>query len=160
MAGCGRSTISGRSTRDEFNLDDFPEAVRKTYRYDGQLYVVPHTLNAMMFFYRKDLFDAAGKQPPKTIAEYRDLAKSFNRPMRSGSVSCLKPVDAAINEAHWYINAIGDGWFDKDWQPIFNDAKGVQAIEMMKEITPLRTAGLFRGGERRMHDRLSAGSPA
>ena len=54
--------------------------------------------------------------------------------MRSGSVSCLKPVDAAINEAHWYFNALGDGWFDKDWHPTFNDAKGVQAIEMMKEI--------------------------
>jgi ABC-type glycerol-3-phosphate transport system substrate-binding protein len=120
--------------RDEFKLDDFPEAVRKTYTHDGQLYVMPHTLNTMMFFYRKDLFDAAGKAAPKTIPEYRDLAKAMNSPMRSGNVSCLKPVDAAINEAHWYFNAIGDGWFDKDWHPIFNDAKGVQAIEMMKEI--------------------------
>jgi multiple sugar transport system substrate-binding protein len=120
--------------REEFKLDDFPEAVRKTYTRDGHLYVMPHTLNAMMFFYRKDLFDAAGKAVPKTFVEYRDVAKSFNSPMRSGNVSCLKPVDAAINEAHWYFNAIGDGWFDKDWKPIFNDAKGVQAIEMMKEI--------------------------
>ena len=120
--------------RDEFKLDDCPEPVRKTYTYEGKLYVVPHTLNTMMFFYRKDLFDAAGKTPPKAFTEYRDLAKSMNSPMRSGSVSCLKPVDAAINEAHWYFNAIGDGWFDKDWHPIFNDAKGVQAIEMMREI--------------------------
>jgi ABC-type glycerol-3-phosphate transport system substrate-binding protein len=121
--------------RDEFKLDDFPESARKTYMHDGHIYVMPHTLNAMMFFYRKDLLDAAGKAPPKTFADYRDLAKSLNSPMRSGSVSCLKPVDAAINEAHWYFNALGDGWFDKDWKPIFNDAKGVQAIEMMKEIT-------------------------
>jgi multiple sugar transport system substrate-binding protein len=121
--------------RDEFKLDDFPEAARKTYMHDGKIYVMPHTLNAMMFFYRKDLLDAAGKAPPKTFAEYRDMAKSLNSPMRSGSVNCLKPVDAAINEAHWYFNALGDGWFDKDWKPIFNDAKGVQAIEMMKAIT-------------------------
>ncbi|HET7882658.1 MAG TPA: extracellular solute-binding protein [Acetobacteraceae bacterium] len=118
----------------EFRLDDCPEAVRKTYTHDGHLYVVPHTLNTMMFFYRKDLLDAAGKAPPKTIAEYRDMAKSLNSPMRSGSVNCLKPVDAAINEAHWYFNALGDGWFDADWRPVFNSAKGVQAIEMMKEI--------------------------
>ena len=70
---------------DEFKLDDFPEPVRKTYTHDGHLYVMPHTLNTMMFFYRKDLFDAAGKTPPTTIAEYRDLAKSFNSPMRSGN---------------------------------------------------------------------------
>ena len=127
--------------RDEFKLDDFPESVRKTYTYDGKLYVMPHTVNTMMFFYRKDLFDAANKQPPKTFAEYRDLAKSFNSPMRSGSVNCLKPVDAAINEAHWYFNALGDGWFDKDWRPIFNDAKGVQAIGMMKEIVAYAQQG-------------------
>jgi multiple sugar transport system substrate-binding protein len=120
--------------RDEFKLDDFPEAMRKTYMRDGHIYVVPHTLNAMMFFYRKDLFDAAGKAPPKNFTEYAALAKSFNSPQRSGNISCLKPVDAAINEAHWYFNALGDGWFDKDWKPIFNDARGVQAIEMMKEI--------------------------
>ena len=127
--------------RDEFKLDDFPDSVRKTYTHDGHLYVMPHTLNTMMFFYRKDLFDAAGKTPPKTFAEYRDLAKSFNSPMRSGNVSCLKPVDAAINEAHWYFNALGDGWFDEDWHPIFNDAKGVQAIEMMKEIAQYAQQG-------------------
>jgi multiple sugar transport system substrate-binding protein len=120
--------------RDEFKLDDFPDSVRKTYTYDGHLYVMPHTLNTMMFFYRKDLFGAAGKPPPKTFVEYRDLAKSFNSPLRSGAVSCLKPVDAAINESHWYFNALGDGWFDADWHPVFNDAKGVQAIEMMQEI--------------------------
>jgi ABC-type glycerol-3-phosphate transport system substrate-binding protein len=102
---------------------------------------MPHTLNTMLFFYRKDLFDTAGRLPPKTIAEYRDLAKSFNSPMRSGSVNCLKPVDAAINEAHWYFNALGSGWFDADWHPVFNDSRGVQAIEMMKEITQYAQQG-------------------
>jgi len=127
--------------REEYQLDDFPDLVRKTYTHNGKHYVMPHTVNTMMFFYRKDLFDAAGKQPPKTIADYRDLAKSFNSPMRSGSINCLKPVDAAINEAHWYFNALGDGWFDDDWRPIFNDAKGVQAIEMMKAIAQYAQQG-------------------
>ena len=127
--------------RDEYKLDDFPDAVRKNFTHDGKLYVMPHTLNAMMFFYRKDLFDAAGKAPPNSFTEYRELAKSFNSPMRSGNVSCLKPVDAAINEAHWYFNALGDGWFDQDWRPIFNGAKGVQAIEMMKEIAQYAQQG-------------------
>ena len=111
----------------------------------------------MMFFYRKDLFDQAGKTPPKTIAEYRDLAKSFNSPMRAGSISCLKPVDAAINEAHWYFNALGDGWFDEDWRPIFNDAKGVAGDRDDEGDHAIRPAGLQRGGQRRMHDRLPAG---
>jgi ABC-type glycerol-3-phosphate transport system substrate-binding protein len=121
--------------KDEFKLGDFTDAVLAPYRIDGHLYVMPHTVNTMMFFYRKDLFAKAGKSPPKTIAEYRDLAKSFNSPMRAGTINCLKPVDAGVNEAHWYLNALGDGWFDKDWRPTFNTPKSVMAIEMLKDIT-------------------------
>ena len=72
------------------------------------------------------------RRPSSNTPRWRSRS---TRPLRSGNVSCLKPVDAAINEAHWYFNALGDGWFDENWRPIFNDAKGVQAIEMMKEIT-------------------------
>jgi ABC-type glycerol-3-phosphate transport system substrate-binding protein len=125
----------------EFKLDDFPDSVLNTYRYNGKLYLMPHTLNVMLFFYRKDLLDQAGKAPPKTMAEYRALAKSFNSPMRAGTISCLKPVDAGLNEAHWYMNTIGAGWFDDKWHPVFNDARGVQAVEAMKEITQYAQQG-------------------
>jgi ABC-type glycerol-3-phosphate transport system substrate-binding protein len=108
--------------KDEFKLDDYPDAALAPYRHEGKLYVLPHSVNTMMFFYRKDLLDAAGKQPPTTIAGYRDLAKSMHSPMRAGTIACLKPVDAAVNEAHWYLKA-------------FNSAKGIAAIEMMKEVT-------------------------
>jgi ABC-type glycerol-3-phosphate transport system substrate-binding protein len=127
--------------QDEFKLGDFPDTVLAPYRVDGHLYVMPHTVNTMMFFYRKDVFDKAGKSPPKTIAEFRDLAKSFNTPMRAGTISCLKPVDAATNEVHWYLNALGDGWFDKDWHPTFNTDKSVRAIEMLKEVTKYAQQG-------------------
>jgi ABC-type glycerol-3-phosphate transport system substrate-binding protein len=127
--------------KDEFKLADFPDAVLAPYRVDGKLYVMPHTVNTMMFFYRKDLLDKAGKSPPKTIAEFRDLAKSLNTPMRAGTISCLKPIDAATNESHWYLNALGDGWFDKDWHPTFNTAKSVAAIEMLKEVTKYAQQG-------------------
>jgi multiple sugar transport system substrate-binding protein len=121
--------------KDEFKLGDFPESALSPYTVDGKLYVMPHTVNTMMFFYRKDLFGKAGKAPPKTIAEYRDQAKSFNSPMRSGTISCLRPVDATTNEAHWYLNALGDGWFDKAWHPTFNTAKSIAALEMLKDVT-------------------------
>ena len=121
--------------KEQYALDDIPESVLDGYRYDGKLYALPHNLNVMLFFYRKDLLDAAGKQPPKTIPEYAAMAKEMNSPMRAGTISCLKPVDAGLNEAHWYMNAIGDGWFDAQNKPIFNDAKGVEAIETLKTVT-------------------------
>jgi len=121
--------------KQEFQLDDMVDTMMKTYTYNGRLYLVPHTMNSMLLFYRKDVFDQAGKKPPTTIAEYQALAKSFNTPLRAGTIDCLKPVDAGLNEAHWYMNALADGWFDKDWKPIFNSPRGVQAIEALKETT-------------------------
>jgi len=39
------------------------------------------------------------------------------------------------------MNTIGDGWFDDKWKPIFNDARGVQAIGMLKEVTAYAQQG-------------------
>ena len=121
--------------KEQYALDDIPESVLNAYRYEGKLYALPHNLNVMLFFYRKDLLDAAGKQPPKTIDDYVALATEMNSPMRAGTISCLKPVDAGLNEAHWYMNAVGDGWFDAGMKPIFNDAAGVKAIDTLKKVT-------------------------
>ena len=121
--------------KDEFQLDDFTPAVQKERTMEGHLWSIPATANVMLFFYRQDLFEKAQKSPPTTFDEYLELAKSFNSPLRAGTISCQRPVDAALNETSWYINALGDGWFDKAWRPIFNDPKGVSAIEMLHKIT-------------------------
>ncbi|MEZ5670235.1 MAG: extracellular solute-binding protein [Alphaproteobacteria bacterium] len=120
---------------EEFGLDDIPQSVVDTFTYDGHIYVMPHTMNTQMFFYRKDLFEEAGVAPPTTFEEYRALAEQFNSPLRAGTISCQKPVDAGLNETHWYISALSDGWFDADMHPIFNNASGVAAIEMLDAIT-------------------------
>ena len=121
--------------KDEFNLNDFTPVVQKERMWQGHQWAVPATSNVMLFFYRQDLFAKAGKKPPATFTEYLDLAKFFNSPLRAGTISCQRPVDSALNETSWYINALGDGWFDKSWHPIFNDPKGVGAIEMLHQIT-------------------------
>ena len=127
--------------KKEFALDDFSDAAMKMCSYKGHIYAIPGTVNTMMFYYRKDVFDAAGKTPPKTMAEYQALAKNFHTPARAGTIVCLKPTDAALNEAHWYMNTIGAGWFDDKWKPIFNNARGVRAIEALKDTTKYAQRG-------------------
>lgn len=124
-----------------YNLADFPDDVLAPYRYEGKLYVVPHNLNVMLFFYRQDLLEEEEVAPPTSFEEYLELAGELNSPLRAGTISCLKPVDASINETHWYISALGEGWFDDQWRPIFNRPKGVAAIETMKEMTQYAQRG-------------------
>ena len=127
--------------QEEFGLDDFTEAALETFTYEGHLYVIPHTINTQLFFYRQDLLEEAGKTPPTTIDDYKTLATEMNSPLRAGTISCLKPVDAALNEMHWYINALGGAWFDDEMKPIFNNEAGVQAITMLDEVTDAAQRG-------------------
>lgn len=127
--------------KNEFNLGDISEGAMKMCTYNGRIYALPGTINVMMMYYRKDVLDAAGKSVPKTVAEYQALAKALHSPARAGAVSCLKPTDAAMNEAHWYMNTIGQGWFDSKWKPIFNNEAGVRAIEALKESTRFAQRG-------------------
>src|SRR5262249_49267181 len=104
-------------------------------------YSMPILTNTEMFFYREDLFKENNLALPKTIPEYLDVAKKLHQGRVSGTVMTLKPVDGCLNETHWYLNAVGEGWFDKNWKPIFNQPAGVNAITMMKQMTAFAPRG-------------------
>lgn len=127
--------------KDEYDLGDFPQSVIDSVSYDGHIYSMPILTNTELFYYRKDLFDEAGVKPPETMDAYLAAAGQFHSARRAGTIMSLKPVDAALNEAHWYMNAIGDGWFDKDWRPIFNNEAGVRAITRLKEMSQYAPRG-------------------
>ena len=127
--------------KEEYDLDDIPEAAVDALRYDGKLYAMPFAVNVMFFYYRTDLFEEAGIEPPETFEDYLTYAAQLNSPQRSGTILTLKPVDAAMNETHWYLNAIGDGWFDENMKPVFNSANGIKAIETLKEVSQYAPRG-------------------
>lgn len=62
--------------RRQFPLDQFLKPVVDTAKFGGRLYGVPYTSNAGLLYYRKDILDKAGKKPPKTWAELRQLARN------------------------------------------------------------------------------------
>ena len=127
--------------RAEFNLSDYSDSTLDAMRFDGKLYAMPFDVNAQLLFYRADLFEAQGKKPPGTFPEYLRSAEAFNRPPVAGTSMGLKPVDSALNEIFYYVNAHGGSWFDKDWRPAFNSPAGLQAIQSMKAMTKFAQRG-------------------
>jgi ABC-type glycerol-3-phosphate transport system substrate-binding protein len=125
----------------ELNLGDYPESVLDSFRYEGKLYAVPAQVNGMFFFYRADLFKEKGLQPPTTFEAWTEAARVLNTPQRAGTIMSLKRVDAALNETHYYFTALGDGWFDARWKPVFNSPRGVAAIERMKALAKFAPPG-------------------
>ena len=120
--------------REEFALDDFPKSVVDGFRFEGKLYAVPTLTNTELLFYRKDLLAEKNIAVPTTYAAYRAAAQALHTPRRSGVAMKLKPVDAAMNTDHYFLNALADGWFDAKWNPVFNNARGVAAIEAMRDL--------------------------
>lgn len=64
--------------------------------YDGQLYAVPWYNNGPGLFYRKDLLDAAGLQPPRTYDELRDQALQLQTPEMAGFVAQLAQTEGGL----------------------------------------------------------------
>jgi ABC-type glycerol-3-phosphate transport system substrate-binding protein len=146
--------------REEFRLDDFADMVMRSATIDDQIYFMPHSVTVMLLFYRRDVLETAGLVPPATIAEFVSMARRLSSPAMAGSVSCLKPVDATLNEAHWYLNALGDGWFWPDGTPAFNSARGVAAIELLKSLVANAQQGATAAGNDECTVALQQGAAA
>ncbi|MCX5015243.1 ABC transporter substrate-binding protein [Streptomyces sp. NBC_00555] len=63
--------------RDRFPLDTFLQPVVDTATFDGRLYAVPYVTNAGLLYYRKDILDREGEEPPRTWAELARQARTI-----------------------------------------------------------------------------------
>ncbi|MFD7080605.1 ABC transporter substrate-binding protein [Streptomyces sp. NPDC059918] len=63
--------------RGRFPLDAFLRPVVDTATFDGRLYAVPYVTNAGLLYYRKDILDREGEQPPRTWDELARQARTI-----------------------------------------------------------------------------------
>lgn len=60
---------------DRFPLDTFLPPVVDTATFGGRLYAVPYVTNAGLLYYRSDVLEAEGEEPPRTWDELERLAQ-------------------------------------------------------------------------------------
>jgi len=113
-----------------------PTLVREVCSYKGKVYGVPNLAVSMFFFYRKDLFDAAGLKPPATMDEWIAAARTLTRPDKKqyGTAMTLKAGDGFQNDFTYYLRTYGGDWYDKDWRVTIDSEAGVKALTTMKEL--------------------------
>ncbi len=119
---------------DEFKLQDISPTLVKSCMYDGHIYGMPLTVNTTVYAYRSDLYDEKSLKPATTWAGYIENAKALTAPPRRYGATIAMKSDMVANEMNAVMNTIGDGWFDKDWRPTFNSARGVEAVETYKQL--------------------------
>lgn len=104
-----------------YDVDGLIKPIRDGLSANGKLYALPFYGESSFTFYRKDLFDKAGVQPPKTYAELDQILPKLKAAGGSGVYPlCLRGKPGwGENMAYFdtLVNTMGGRWFDEKWKP-------------------------------------------
>ena len=143
------SPIDDMVTARGIDLGRYPDPFLNAGKFPGGLYGLPVRCHVQLFWYRKDLFDAAGINPPETWEEVSTAGRTIMdaNPGIDGITIPYGQRDGQ-NLMVWYNFLWGAGGdiFDADMNPIFNSDAGVKATEdftkyiLVDHITPAGAA--------------------
>ncbi len=115
----------------EYDYADFDPGRQKVATYDGKVWFAPLTGGGDLMVYRKDVLEAAGIQPPKTLDELiADVPKLTNADKGMYGIALRGARGSGANVWRWmpFFKAYGGKWFDGD-KPAFNSDAAVKATE-------------------------------
>ena len=121
----------------------FPAAERAAFypgtiagvTYQNKIFAMPWYNNGPGLFYRKDLFQAANIQPPKSFAEMIDAAKKLQTPEVAGLLTLVSQSEQGV--ITWLEWLWGDGgeMMDKDLNVVLDrDNKGAVAFQSLLDL--------------------------
>ncbi len=118
---------------DFLNVADLEPGI-SNLTFDGKVYGFPSEGDTAWLFYRKDLLDAAGIQPPQTMDEMLQAAIKLNTPDRPGMV-----IGSSTDEAWWdfmhYFWAFGGQLYDPNTLEVtVNNEQGVAALTFYSDL--------------------------
>lgn len=117
-----------------WNWNDFSTTSRGTATVDGQVTGVPIVTEEEVLYYRKDLFQKAGLQAPKTIDEMVADAKKLTNPSAGiyGFVA-RGQRSAAVTQESSFLYSYGGDW-DKDGKATVNSPAAIQAFTTYADL--------------------------
>lgn len=132
----------------DLELEDFPGIENAYFGKEKQLYFIPYMNETHGILYRTDLFnDPEEKEnflnrygyelaPPKTIAQYKDIAKFFYRPDKRLYGVTLMGQRGILLGFHFYNRLFNYGGdiFDNEYHPAFNNEAGIKALNDLKDL--------------------------
>lgn len=125
--------VDDLAQRDGFDMSKYPAPYQKAGVFDGKLYGLPVRAHPQMLFYRRDLLDQAGVQPPRTFEELVTAARAVQEKTGVPGVSMnYGKGNSGQNLFLWmnYLWGKGSDIFDGNRRARFNDAAGIEATTM------------------------------
>jgi len=118
-----------KKTSADWKWNDFQKSAVAATTLKDNTYAIPIVTEWQTLFYRKDLFEQAGLQPPKTLEELEAAAKKLHNPSEGmyGIVS-RGQRGAAVTQFSSYLYANG-GDFLKNGKCVLDSPEAIKAIQ-------------------------------
>lgn len=100
--------------------------------YNGKLYAIPWYNNGPGLFYRKDLLDKAGLQPPKTYDELLAACQKLQTPQVAGFIQQMVQNEGGIINWMEYLWGYGGDLVDDKLNVILD--KGTAGVDSMQKL--------------------------
>lgn len=129
--------IDALMKRDGFDMGAYPAPYQRAGVFDGKTYGLPVRAHPQMLFYRRDLFDQAGVQPPQTFDQLVTVAKAVqDKSGVPGIAMDYGKGNGAQNLFLWlnYLWGKGSDIFDAKNRAAFNDPAGVAATTLYTDL--------------------------
>jgi multiple sugar transport system substrate-binding protein len=121
---------------------------------------------SVIYFYRKDLFDAAGLKPATTWDEFKAAAEKLHTADVAGC-SFIGANDFSLAAVDWFTRFITTGGKlmtgspqTKDFKPNVNSPEGIRALQMLIDLLPFAPANVTKYGFAENVDGFSSGKIA
>ena len=120
--------------RDRYDIED-----QMLIRFGDDIMAIAFMVNAEHLYYRKDIFEELGLEPPTTYAELIETARALE-----GAEGISYPFAAAFGNswelANEYINLLiangGDLFDPATSEPAFESPEAIEALETLGELVP------------------------
>ncbi len=130
----------------EETLVEFQDLALKNSTVDGRLVQLPRHSDISNLYYIKSLFEDADNKagfkaeygydlaPPETWNQVKDQAIFFADPPAFYGTQFVGKDEAITGRFYEMLVANGGALFDEDWNPTFNSAAGVEAVNWFKDL--------------------------
>ena len=129
--------------------DDYPPSFMEAAVFDGTIYGFPTRTHAFVLFYREDVFNELGLEPPATWDDLIAAGRTIQENTDLAGHSNYYGVGSAQNLFLWALQLWGNGGdiFDENFRPIFNNAAGVEATELYASLAEIGPEAQFSNNE-------------
>lgn len=124
---------------DDVGRDDFREASLLTT--DGHNFLLPYFMTAGVLFYREDLFQEKGLEPPVTWDDLRAACEAFTGDNLWGITLPFSRTHSVHTFIVSFIKANGGYLLDEDGKVVWDSPQNIETVEFLKSLLPYAPPG-------------------